>query len=296
MQDNQPDSLPRSEGLYYHSDPSAFAADSEKIGILIPNAVNPAYPDMADKLQRAAQAAGLCALICDAQNSLRRESICLCTLLDANVSGIVAMPVCDESHELYVESSMPVVLYGCRSPEEALGYLAMDDMLAGRIAAERLLAQGHRRLAFLSYPVPSYAAADRLNGFSNIVHEKNAELLIANVPGGRLEDSYSAMLTLLESNSPPTAIAASDDFIAIGAWQALREKKLPVGDGIALLGFGNTPFAALPKHGLSSVGPVGEDQAAMAVSLLQTMQNGICGMRSHVILTPQLVCRSTFRD
>lgn len=296
MQDNQSNKLPILEGLYYHSDPAAFAADSEKIGIIIPTAVNPAYPDMADKLKRAAQDVGLCALVCNAQNSLRREAMCLSTLLEANVSGIVAMPVCDESHELYVKCSAPVVLYGCRSPEKALGYLAMDNMLAGRIAAEHLIAQGHRRLAFLSYPASSYAVTDRLNSFLTITRENKAELLIANVPGGRLKDSYSAMLSLLESNSPPTAIAASDDYIAIGAWQALREKKLPVGDGISLLGFGNTPFAALPKHGLSSVGPAGEDQAAMTVSLLQAMQNGICAMRSRIVLTPKLVCRSTFRD
>ena len=296
MQDNRPGSLPIPEEPYYHSDPSAYAADCEKIGVIIPNAVNPAYPDMADKLKRAAQAAGLCALVCNTDNSLRREADCLSVLLDANVSGIVAMPVCDESHELYVESGSPVVLYGCRTPEESLGYIAMDDILAGRIAAERLTAQGHRRLAFLSYPARSYAVTDRLNGFSTVVREKSAELMIANVSGGRLQDSFSAMLALLESDSPPTAIAASDDFTAIGAWQALREKQLPVGDGIVLLGFGNTPFAALPKHGLSSVGPVGEDQAAITISALQAMQNGLCGMRSRILLTPKLVCRSTFRD
>jgi DNA-binding LacI/PurR family transcriptional regulator len=218
MQDNRPGSLPISEALYYHADPSVYAADCEKIGVIIPTAINPAYPDMADKLKRAAQAAGLCALVCNAQNSLRREADCLSVLLDANVSGIVAIPVCDDSHELYIEANPPVILYGCRTPEESLGYIAMDDILAGRIAAEHLTAQGHRRLAFLSYPARSYAVADRLNGFSTVVQEKSAELLIVNVSGGRLEDSYSAMLTIIESESPPTAIAASDDFIAIGAW------------------------------------------------------------------------------
>lgn len=293
---DDPSGAPLSTGLFYHTDPPKRDTGREKIGIIIPTAVNPIFPDIADKLKRAAGAVGLYSFVCNSQNYLQHEADCISALNYANVSGIIAMPVCNESHELYLESNSPVVFYGCRSPEESVGYLAMDDILAGRIAAQRLLINGHREFAFLSYPPDSYAAADRLNGFSSVVQEEGSKLVIVNVKSYRLEDSYSAMRSLLESASLPTAIAAADDFIAIGAWQALRERKLPVGDGIALLGFGNTPFAALPKHGLSSVGPVGENQAEEAVSLLRAMESGICGMRSRQLLTPQLICRSTFSD
>ncbi len=285
-----------SDGLYYHTSPSDIAQVCEKIGVIIPNAMNPAYPDMAYNIKRTAQSSGLRALVCNAQNSLSRETACLSALLEANVTGIIAMPVNDQSHDLYVESSSPVVVYGCRTPEETLGNLAMDDELAGRLAAKHLLARGHRKLAFLADAEQPYFVKDRLNGFAAIVQESGAELTIANVEGCSLRDSYFAMLSLLNEDSPPTAIAAMDDYTAIGAWQALRDNNIPVGDGVALLGFGNTPFAMLPKHGLSSVGPVGEDQAGAAIALLHAMQSGVCGMRSRMLLTPHLVCRSTFHD
>jgi DNA-binding LacI/PurR family transcriptional regulator len=170
----------------------------------------------------------------------------------------------------------------------------MDNYRAGQLAAERLLLHGHRKLAFLMVPVHSIACSDRLKGFSDAVRScDDAVLHVVNTSGIRLEESYQAMLQLLAAGNLPTAIAAADDFIAIGAWQALREKMLAVGSEYALIGFGNTPFAALPKHGLSSVGPEDPDLASIAVQLLLDMQNGQTSA-SHRILTPQLVSRSTF--
>ncbi len=279
------------EEFAYHSD--TCSSKCKTIGIVIPTEVNPIYPDLADKLKRIVRSFGLTAFVCNAQNSLQREALCV-SLLKSNVSGIIAMPICDDSYELYAELGIPTVLLGCRTHKETLGYVAMDNERAGQLAAERLLLYGHRKLAFLTYPVHSIAYSDRLKGFSDAVRTcDGAKLHVVNTAAGiRLEESYQAVLQLLISGDPPTAIAAADDFLAIGAWQALREKNLPVGSEYALIGFGNTPFAALPKHGLSSVGP-DADLAGIAVQLLLDIQNGETSA-PHRILPPQLVSRSTF--
>ena len=280
------------EEFIYHSD--TCSSGGKAIGIVFPTEMNPIYPDLADKLKRTASSFGLMAFVCNVQESLQREALCVSALLKANVSGIIAMPVCDDSHELYAQTGIPSVLLGCRSHIDMLGYVAMDNYKAGHLAAEQLLLRGHKELAFLMYPPHSIACSDRLRGFSDAVREYGgAALRVVNLAGIRLEDSYQAMLQLLHAVNPSTAIAAADDFIAIGAWQALREKKLPVGSEYALIGFGNTPFASLPKHGLTSVGPDAPDWAGIAVPLLLNMQNRQID-ELHRILTPHLISRSTF--
>jgi DNA-binding LacI/PurR family transcriptional regulator len=150
-------SLPISEALYYYQQTHRlYAADCEKIGVIIPTAINPAYPDMADKLSARRRRRPWRLFVM--HKPLAAGGRLSLVLLDANVSGIVAIPVCDDSHELYIEANPPVILYGCRTPEESLGYIAMDDILAGRIAAEHLMPRDSQA-RFSLLPARSYAVA-----------------------------------------------------------------------------------------------------------------------------------------
>ncbi len=59
------------------------------------------------------------------------------------------------------------------------------------------------------------------------------------------------MAQFLEMTSPPTAIFAANDHMALGAWDVLKEKKIPVPTQMALAGFDDIPEA--DAVGLTSV-------------------------------------------
>jgi LacI family transcriptional regulator len=74
------------------------------------------------------------------------------------------------------------------------------------------------------------------------------------VPGGFDEDSgYQAMADLLATKRPPTAVAAINDVVAIGALRAAHDAGLRVPEDVAVCGFDDVPSASVVRPALTTI-------------------------------------------
>jgi LacI family transcriptional regulator len=119
--------------------------------------------------------------------------------------------------------------------------LLPDEVQGGRLATQTLLDAGHRRIAYINGPDGFPASAGRLEGY-------RAALEAAGVPfderlvrrGDWWQESASAATTeLLGLDDPPTAIFCGNDWMAMGAYDALRELGLSVPRDVSIIGFDN---------------------------------------------------------
>ncbi|WP_158412182.1 LacI family DNA-binding transcriptional regulator [Ilumatobacter nonamiensis] len=127
--------------------------------------------------------------------------------------------------------------------------VCIDDELVGQIAAEHLLALGHRRIGVIggrpegpmSFDVPEA----RWRGFSRELAA--ADVAVdheCNVNGNfSLDGGYEAMTQLLRAPSRPTAVFAMSDEMAFGALMACNEHSLRVGTDISLIGVDDHEFS-----------------------------------------------------
>jgi DNA-binding LacI/PurR family transcriptional regulator len=150
--------------------------------------------------------------------------------------------------------------------------IVIDDGAAGRMAAEYLLARGHRRVGFVGGTEPMDTAANF--GSSNLDGFRQA-LALAGVP---LPDAYVSLApfgleqartqahSLLGLAEPPTAIYAASDTQAIGVLSAARQRGLSVPGDIALLGFDDIEIAEF--IGLSTIGQPLKESGRLAVKHL----------------------------
>lgn len=131
-----------------------------------------------------------------------------------------------------------------------------DNVGAGRIVGEHLLAQGRRRVAFLGQADDHYPEfADRYRGLCAAL----AEAGIAPDPALQRdaishEDSgHAAARALIDAGAEFDAIFAASDLIAIGAMRALAAAGKTVPGDVAVVGFDDLPAASLTNPPLTTM-------------------------------------------
>lgn len=152
---------------------------------------------------------------------------------------------------------------------------------------------GHRRVALLSGPRGSRYAERRIRAYRTGIEtfglNADRDLLVAT------DDSRAggaaAARALLQRGTPFTAVLANNDLVALGALDAFRAAGLCVPRDVALVGFDDTPLAAVASPALTSVRQPTRRLGEMAFDALVTLMSG--GEVSSVRLATRLVVRDS---
>lgn len=137
-------------------------------------------------------------------------------------------------------------------------------------ATEHLVKLGHRRIGFITGSMDLGCAQDRLAGY-------RAALRTYHLPDAReliyegdffQQDGYAGASALLDLPHPPTAIFASNDVMAMGAMDAIRNRGLRIPDDVSVLGFDDIPQAAVVRPALTTVQQPLEKMGRVAAQML----------------------------
>lgn len=184
---------------------------------------------------------------------------------------IMSLQLNDEAAQRLLRNELHTVLI--ESNHNAFSGVEIDNVGGGRLAAEYLLGQGHRRIAFVGIDteIPGCTlptSAMRLTGFHTKLTEIGLPLLdsyVRNAPND-MEAAYTQAKTLLSLPERPTAIFAASDLLAIGVLKASRELGLKTPEEIAVLGFDDLDIAEY--LGLTTIRQSLDESGRVAVELL----------------------------
>jgi DNA-binding LacI/PurR family transcriptional regulator len=151
-----------------------------------------------------------------------------------------------EVNGLMAEGFPTVLIQGQPSALAQMPTVGIDDEKGAFQATEHLIILGHTRIAMLlPGPVEIQFSAARLAGYRRALETYSIRFdddLVAD--GGLLENvSETAMDSLLDLPSPPTALFAGNDTQAIGAMRAARRRGLSIPSDLAVIGFDDTTAA-----------------------------------------------------
>lgn len=167
-------------------------------------------------------------------------------------------------------SGVPVVLVDAKGT--GVPRVTTDDVEGGRIAARHLIAQGHRRIAFIgdrgSSELAFTAGADRERGFREELQRAGLpadDELVRLGPHDRVvaEQLAAELLALPE---PPTAVFASSDVQALGVLAAARAAGRRVPEDLSVVGFDDVELSAYV--GLTTVRQPLRESGALGARLL----------------------------
>lgn len=212
-------------------------------------------------VERAAAASGIDIVVSVARQP---DDEWLTRLLARNLGGAVLALVDATQEQLatLVAARVPVVLLDpVTQPPSSVASVGATNWAGGRTAAEHLLALGHRRLAILGgRPTHLYSQA-RIDGFRSAVTQAGFALPDSRVVHAdwRRADATDRATELLRGESPPTAVFACSDTMAIGIYDAAAALGLRIPDDLSIVGFDDLPEAQWVQPGLTTVRqPIGE--------------------------------------
>jgi len=174
------------------------------------------------------------------------------------VDGIVITRtrLADERVNFLIEKRFPFVTFGRTPMSDRHPWLDIDGHAAMLNATRRLIGLGHRDIAHIAAPAMFMFAGYRRTGFHKAMIEAGLPIdpnlsLVADLTG---ELAIEPIVTLLQGNPQITALLCDTDAMAMSALKAIRRTGRQPGRGVAVIGYGDMPFASQAEPALTTSG------------------------------------------
>lgn len=251
---------------------------SRTIGLVIPDITNPYFTEMVQSVDLHLQSKGYTVMLCSTNSNPASERKSIQTLLAKRVDGIILTTVQQERQpggETPVKLDVPCVLIDRKS--NIIDYdvgIFVDNEYAFYRATSLLIEHGDRRIAFLKGPDEVSSSKERFRGYQSALKQYGIpldETLL--VPGNfDLESGYNGVMALHRSGTPFAGIVSSNDMMALGALQALRELGISVPGQVEVIGCDNIIFCDISSPSLSTIrrpfGEIGRKAAEVMLDLI----------------------------
>ncbi|KPM55310.1 LacI family transcriptional regulator [Frankia sp. CcI49] len=269
----------------------------QAIGLIVPDARNPFFAQVAHGVETVAQSFGWAVFLASTDLDSAREADYLDRLAGA-ADGVLVCSTSGQADQVQhlVDSGVAVVVCDERLAVRGAGGVFSDDEEAGRTAARHILDRGARRIAMIRGPEHLETARARRSGF-------RAELEVAGrslPPWRSLASDYTidggrwAADQILASDPRVDAIFCANDLQAVGAARAMRHAGRGVPEDVLVIGIDGIAWAELTEPSITSVSRHPHQLGAEAARLLIEMVGEDAHAR-ELMLPVSLVQRDSTR-
>lgn len=280
------------------------AGNSGMIGLVVLDAGNPFFTDVAYGAEQVITDAGYSLMLANSGEDPAREARHFGLFERIRAEGVLVSPVDATSGALarLRDRGVPVVLVDRGTELTHECSVAVDDAAGGRLATAHLLEQGHQRIAVVGGPETLRQVTERRAGAQEAV----AGFADGNGRWARLQVVPTTALTIAEghrvgteiaelpADERPTGVFALNDLLALGLLQSLTLAGLRVPEDVAIVGYDDIAFAAAATIPLSSVRQPRADLGRRAAELLLEEVRGTEDHEhQHVLFDPELVARAS---
>ena len=271
---------------------------SNTLALVLTDITNPFFTTIARGVEDMASDAGYTVIFCNTDESVSKEKKYVQMLLEKRVDGILLVPAQSgtDSVALIKKHGTPIVILDRRVPDPQTDVVRCDSEGGAYELTRLLVSLGHQKIAILNGPRAVSTSEDRLAGFRRALTEAG----IANDPqhehfGEFTQESGCRMAhTALAVLPKPTALFATNNFIAFGVLKALRELELRVPEDVAVVGFDDLPTALVTFPFLTVAAQPAYEMGKTAIEiLLNKLAGGVSDQYQEVVLPAEIVIRQS---
>lgn len=293
------------EKLGFHYNLTAKALRTQKsndIGLILPNILNPYYPEVARGIEDIAQRKGFSVFLCNTDRSEEKEREYIKSLLAKNVRGLVIIKHQLPEQELQqLCGDVPFVLVDEDPAKGDAGnilYINNSDYEGIQSGVEYLKSNGHTRIGFIYGLNDSYSSICRYQGFVDYCKKYEIEIQDHYIANGNytMQGGYLAAEKMLECTRRPTAILAANDLMAIGAMKAIQAKGLDVPEDISVMGYDDISFANIVTPALTTIHQPTYDLGIKSVEFLLDHEQNKAAERSIKLAGHKVIVRGSVKQ
>jgi LacI family transcriptional regulator len=248
---------------------------SETIGLAMPDVANPFFGELADAVEEAASEGGFGLSLCITRNRLEREALYLSWLDTQHLDGLIFATnrPDDGSLKKLIGERSNIVLIDEDVPGVDVPKVFVDNVEGGYLATKHLIDAGHKRIAHVTGPEALFTVRERLEGYRRALDEAGLPFDASLVLSGAYDRRFGhlAAAELIARETPPTAVFAGSDYLAVGMLETLRDRGLDVPRDVSIVGFDDMEFASLLMPPITTLRQSAREIGRAGVAILLAM-------------------------
>jgi LacI family transcriptional regulator len=266
------------------------------IALILTDITNPFWTDVAHGVEDAAREHNFNVILCNTNESESRQVEYVSVLMQKQVDGILLVPArsTSEATGAIQKQGIAVVVLDRHVPATDVDMVRCDSEGGAYQLVRHVLSLGHRRVAVLTGPKDVSSARDRVVGYRRAFREANIDIIENLIFYGKFiqTSGYEMAQRALLATPQPTALFATNNFIAIGAWRALRDAGLRIPQDITLVAFDDLPAGLVVDPFLTVAAQPGYEMGKQATELLlDRLTNDTPTEPQCIVLPTQLIIR-----
>jgi LacI family transcriptional regulator len=296
--------LAKARELNYEANPFASSLRKQKsktIAVVIPKVDNNFFALAINGIESIAQEKGYHVLIYLTHEDMQKEIAITKLLQNGRVDGMMISLSSQTTHTNHLqelkEKGIPLVFFDRVTEEIDSPKITTDDYNSGIKATEHLIANGSRKIAFISISQNLSISNKRMNGYiealrKNNIKPDNSLILCCN---GDDVKNLDMIRKLLKRKNRPDAIFASVEKLAIATYEICEELGLDIPGDVKVISFSNLQTAAFLKPSLTTITQpayeIGREAASILFKLVE--KRGFNFLLEKTILKSTLIPRNS---
>jgi DNA-binding LacI/PurR family transcriptional regulator len=177
--------------------------------------------------------------------------------------------------DLLLASGAPFIAWGFGAGRYCS--VAGDDAKGGRLAAERLLSTGRKRIGFIGGPRVEIEVKERYRGFSEILRDAGADpKALVSYCDYSERGAEREMAALLKRDPDLDAVFVAADLMAIAAMRVIKASGRRIPEDVAVVGYDDLTLASYVTPSLTTISQnVPEGGKILARDLVAYLERGV---------------------
>jgi len=270
---------------------------SKMILILAPDVGDPNFSNILVGLETEASKRGYGVLIGNTQNDPTRESDYLRFISSNQADGLILLT----GHLPFgynqggPQALPPMVAVNEPVESDQIPFVGVDNFEGARIAAEHLVSQGHRRIAFIGRSSSRIVNELRERGYRAALADAGIAIdpMLILDGDGTTESGRQAAEHMFVRDVLPTAFLCVNDATALGVLIALSARGYDLPRQFSVMGFDDISFASFVTPSLTTMKQPRSKIGEAAMDLLLAVVEGESTAQKQVLLRSELILRNS---
>lgn len=284
--------------VYRRSAASLRTSKTHTVGVIINNVSDPFFGALLASLENALAQRGRTVYLCNTNESCERQADFIRKMAEYNADGIIVCPAIGSTAARFAPTRVPVpplVFVSRTMADTGFDHVVNDDREAARLATERLLGLGHRRIAVVGGDPRASPFGERLRGYRAALERASVAfddtLVRSSLP--TRSEGFRAARWIAGLDPRPTAAICYNDSISLGLFHGLAKEGLHPGGTFALIGHEDIEETRLVDPPMSVTRVLRDEMGRCAAAALVERIENPAALPQHIVLKTELVVRGT---
>ena len=249
---------------------SLFRKQSRIIGIIVPHLTSYYFGDLLEVIEDSTINHNYRLMICNSQDNKEREAKYLQVFHQYNIDGIIMISNTTRIQD-YQSLSIPIIAIDHKLTED-IPSVTSNNYLGGKLAAEKLVSCGCKKIIHFRGPSVLLTVQDRTSGFKSVLEKNNIynfsfDLDFKSPSGEDIEN-------VINANLDCDGIFCDSDIMALYAIQSLKKNGRRVPEDVQVIGFDNIELSNIISPKLSTIAQSAAKIGSYAVETLIRLIDG----------------------